>query len=387
MEHSTQAQGQSRSIAHAKLSLELERGSRWADELSGLLNWPEIRDRVERENGMPELLEMLRLFSAGTDSLSHLSSCWQVLGFKNFNQLLRDGYRNFKRTVGSSYFNFLVQTGDEQIAFLEKNLSESERKKCAEAAAAMKDDPTFEWHDQRAYRYFVMLLWTYARKADVNRYLNRLIEPEEGNPLVVPFNGERASQDLANSVLEYYSMTEVVDFDKCKRVLEIGGGYGRDAYVIMGLNPQIQYTMVDIPPALWIAQRYLSSVFPKKKVFSVRDFHSYDEVRDEMERASIVFLLPHQIKMLPAKSFDLTLNISSFGEMQPQQIRTYLEQLENITDGHFYMKQWKVSQNAFDNLSLTEASYPFSPTWQKIYSRTCKVQSAFFESAYRTAKS
>lgn len=381
---SPQGQGQSRSIAHAKLSLELERGSRWADELSGLLNWPEIRDRGERENGMPELLEMLRLFSAGTDSLSHLSSCWQVLGFKNFNQLLRDGYRNFKRTVGSSYFNFLVQTGDEQISFLEKNLSEPERKKCAEAAAAIKDDPTFEWHDQRAYRYFVMLLWTYTRKIDTNRYLNRLIEPEEGNPLVVPFNGERASQDLANSVLEYYSMTEIVDFGKCKRVLEIGGGYGRDAYVIMGLNPHIQYTMVDIPPALWIAQRYLSSVFPKKKIFSVRDFQSYDEVRDEMERASIVFLLPHQIKLLPAKSFDLTLNISSFGEMQPQQIRTYLEQLEIITDGYFYMKQWKVSQNAFDNLSLTEASYPFSPTWKKFYSRTCKVQSAFFESAYRT---
>jgi hypothetical protein len=44
-----------------------------------------------------------------------------------------------------------------------------------------------------------------------------------------------------------------------------------------------------------------------------------------------------------------------------------------------------VSQNAFDKLSLTEKSYPVSAGWQKIYSRTCAVQTAFFESLYRVA--
>lgn len=373
-----------RSIVQAKLRLEVERGARWADELSGLLNWPEIRNAAERDTGMPELMEMVRLFSAGVGATSDPSSCWQVLGFKNFNQLLRDGYSSFKRTVGCSYFNFLVQGGDPQIAFLEAALGKEEKEQCAKAAADLPDDPSFEWHDQRAYRYFVLMLWAYASKVDSKGYLDKLEEPQEGRPLTVPAGRKHASQDLANSVLEYYSMSEGVDFAKCKRVLEIGGGYGRDAFVTMKLNPHIQYTLVDIPPALWIAQRYLSSMFPESRVFHVRDFHSYSEVADEIEAASIVFLLPHQLEMMPDRRFDLSLNISSFGEMQPEQIGVYFESLARVTQGHFFMKQWKVAQNAFDNLALTEDNYPVPRTWKKLYSRQCAVQTAFFEALYRT---
>ncbi len=379
-------QRQPRNMLDTKRSLVVERGAQWADELYGLLNWPEIRERGEQTTGMPELLDMVRLFGTGTGSLNQLSSCWQVLGFKNFNQLLRDGYRNFKRTIGCSYFNFLVQQGDPQIATLESLLGPAESQRCRQQAEALSDDPSFEWHDQKTYRYFVLLLWTYAREMDRQGYLARIKEPVEGNPLIVPAGEQRASQDLANSVLEYYAIAEGVDFGKCRRVLEIGGGYGRDAYVIATLNPHIQYTLVDIPPALWIAQRYAMSVFPDRKIFRVRDFQNYVEVREEMEAAAIVCLLPHQLALLPDAHFDLSLNISSFGEMEVEQINSYFEQLERVTKGHFYMKQWKVSQNAFDHLSLTEENYPVSPQWKKVYSRTCPVQTSFFEALYRTPK-
>src|SRR6266542_3793636 len=301
---------------------------------------------------------MVQLFSAASGPFGQLSRCWEVLAFKNFNQLIRDGYRNFKRTLGFNYFNFLVQGGDPQILYLESKLDPADRERCRQLAASLPDDPDFDWPDQKSYRYFVLMLWTYARAADVMGCLGRLEEPEEGNPLVVMAGNERASQDLANSLLEYYSMREAVDFQKCERVLEIGGGYGRDAYVILGLNPGVQYTLVDVPPALWVAQRYLSSVFRSRPVFRVRGFRSYDEVREEMEQASIVCLLPHQLELLPDRRFDLSTSISSFGEMGPTQIRTYFKALERLTKGHFYMKQWKVSQNAFDRVSLREGDYP-----------------------------
>lgn len=373
-----------RNIVQAKMSLEVERGARWADEIAGLLNWPEIKDPVERSTGMPELMDMIRLFSISSGATSDPSSCWQVLGFKNFNQLLRDGYSSFKRTVACSYFNFLVQDGDPQIAFLEAHLDRAEVERCAREAAALPDDPGFAWQHQVAYRYFVLMLWAYASKMDAKGYLKTIEEPMEGNPLYVPAGRSRATQDLANSVLEYYSMAEAVDFNQCRHVLEIGGGYGRDAFVVMKLNPHIQYTLVDIPPALWIAQRYLSSVFPERKVFHVRDFRHYREVANEMEEASIVFLLPHQLELIPKRRFQLSMNISSFGEMQSEQIEAYFRTLKRVTSGHFYMKQWKVSQNAFDNLALTEESYPVPRDWKTVYSRQCAVQTAFFEVLYRT---
>ncbi len=373
-----------RDLVQAKRSFEIERGAGWADELAGLLHWPEIKNPVERSSGMPELMEMFRLFSAASGATSDPSSCWQVLGFKNLNQLLRDGYANFKRTVGSNYFNFLVQGGDPQIVFLETALGKAERERCARAAKALPDDPDFPFPDQRVYRYFVLMLWSYTRKIDVKGYLDTLKEPVEGNPVTVPAGKHLATQDLANSVLEYYSMAEGVDFAGCKRTLEIGGGYGRDAFVVMKLNPRIQYTLVDIPPALWIAQRYLSSVFPERRVFPVRDFQSYAEVAAEMDRASVVFLLPHQLELMPDRRYDLSMNISSFGEMQQEQIASYFRTLERVTAGHFYMKQWKVAQNDFDNLALTEENYPVGRNWKKIYSRQCAVQTAFFEALYRT---
>lgn len=368
------------------LRLQAERGMQWADEISGLLNWPEIREVAEQRNGMPELLEMMRLFVKGTGPLNRASWCWDVLAFKNFNQLLRDGYRSFKRTIACNYFNFLVQAGDSQIGFLESHLTPEQQAQCQELARNLPDDPGFEWHDQRAYRYFVLLLWTYAKRFDTEHYLDRLQEPLEGNPVTVPHEGALASQDLANSLLEYYSIREHVDFARCDRVLEIGGGYGRDAYVVMMLNPHIQYFLVDIPPAIWIAQRYLSSVFPDRKVFPVREFHSYQDVRKEMEQSSIVCLLPHQLELIPDAHFDLALNISSFGEMRQEQIDAYMQMLERLTRGYFYMKQWKVSRNAFDRTQLTEKDYSVSARWSVLYSRPCAVQTDFFEALYITER-
>ncbi len=355
----------------------------WAlDELSGLLNWPEIQDKQERQFGMRELLEMVQLFLTGSGSLNRISLAWEILNFKHFNQLLRDGYSNFKRTIAFNYFNFLIQKGDGQLVYLESQLDAATCETCRSMAESLPDDAQFDWQDQATYRYFVLLLWHYVKKLDVGEHLPQLQEPEEGNPLVVPFGNERASQDLANSVLEYYSMAECVKFSECKRVLEIGSGYGRDAYVILKLNPGVQYTLVDIPPALFVAQKYLSSVFEERRVFHVRDFEHYENVRDEMEQAAIVCLLPHQLELLPDKHFDLSLNISSFGEMWPEQIKAYFKELERLTNRYFYMKQWKISKNTFDNLTLTEDDYPVSHNWRKIYSRTCRVQTDFFEALH-----
>ena len=83
--------------------------------------------------------------------------------------------------------------------------------------------------------------------------------------------------------------------------------------------------------------------------------------------------------------FDLALNISSFGEMTKDQIDYYFGEVDRVTRGHFYMKQWIQSRNPFDGLVLTENDYPVRPNWQKLFSRTCAIQSDFFESLYRVA--
>ena len=366
----------------------MQQESKWGalslNKLAGVLNWPQVLNDVERTNGFAELVRILRLYSTNSNTLDRSSACWEILNVKNLDQLLAAGYDNFKRTIGLNYFNFLVQKDDPQICALESILKTEECGKCWEIAGSVQDDPSFPCPDQRTYRYFVLLLWIYLQQVDKKGYAGILKEPLDGNPLWVHFGDRQITQDLANSILEYYSMSECVQFENISRVLEIGGGYGRNAYVVLALNPNVKMTMVDIPPALFLTQRYLSSVFRGRRVFYVREFASYDEVKDEMEKASIVLLMPHQLKLLPDAYFDVSYNISSFGEMGRDQIAQYFEQLERLTSLFFYTKQWQISNNVFDGVLLKEEDYPFGKNWTKVYSRSCPVQSDFFEALYQT---
>ena len=93
---------------------------------------------------------------------------------------------------------------------------------------------------------------------------------------------------------------------------ELGAGYGRLGYVVLEALPESKYTILDIPPALYLSQRYLTAFFPERPAFRFRPFRSYEAIAEEFEAASLRFLAPHQLELLPAKSFDYFVNISSF---------------------------------------------------------------------------
>jgi hypothetical protein len=90
---------------------------------------------------------------------------------------------------------------------------------------------------------------------------------------------------------------------------------------------------------------------------------------------------------MPKHSFDLSMNISSFGEMDAKQVKWYFKQLERVTGGHFYFKQWHTSNNIFDGVVFEQGDYPYPKTWTQLYSRPCSVQREFFEAMYKASKS
>jgi len=165
-------------------------------------------------------------------------------------------------------------------------------------------------------------------------------------------------------------------------VVELGAGYGRTAYVICKLVPGVRYVVVDIPPALYVSERYLSSQFGDRKIFRYRRFQDYAEVRTEMEAADLVFLLPSQLELLPAGSCDLFVNISSLHEMKPQSIAYYFAEVERLTRRWFFFKQWKSWTNPEDHLVIAEGDYPVNPRWRRIFWRESPVQTRFFEALF-----
>jgi len=150
----------------------------------------------------------------------------------------------------------------------------------------------------------------------------------------------------------------------------------------LSLNPNLSYFFVDVPPSIFVAQKYIAKLFPDRTVFAVQNFSSFEEVKEEMEKASLVFLLPHQLKMVPEGHFDLTISISNLGEMTKLQISEYTQLIGRKTNGYVYNKQWNASINPFDGQVIESGEYPVLDGWREVYRRNCETNPEFFESLH-----
>lgn len=323
------------------------------------------------------------------------SSFWQEFNDCNLRQLDEAGFERFKRTINQNYFGW-VPNGirDDQLRALLRGWVR--RPTSAVLSARLCDVSTLEAglgrtnpfkhrSGRRIHSLFLALLWETVRSGDHRAILNRLEEPELGDPVVADYQGRSISQDLCNSVHELYSMVDALPGAAPPRtgMLELGSGYGRVAWVFLQEFPQVRYVLCDIPPALAVAQRYLTTLFPDRRIFRFRHFDSHDEVAEELAQAQIAFLTPNQLEILEPLGVGLFVNISSLHEMRPEQIEYYLGQVDRHCAGSFYTKQWKRSVNRADGLVINREDYPIPAAWEMIYSRNHPIQTAFFEALYR----
>ena len=123
--------------------------------------------------------------------------------------------------------------------------------------------------------------------------------------------------------------------------------------------PDIEYTILDIPPALAISQNYLESVFGSDAI------SPYSDSPQLQDRGRIKFLLPRQLDSIPSGYFDLILNVSSFDEMSPNQVKIYFDFIERINPGWLYLKGYGKSQKPGFRLGVNE--FPYRPNWREVY--------------------
>lgn len=312
---------------------------------------------------------------------------WQRLTKLHLNQLKVQGLGSFKRTVNLKYFNWgipailvhqtrhffkLISNGNSD--FLKSTLYG----KCDLKKSGRLSNRIFNF----LYSRYVASLYEYVKTEDYLDIFSQLDEPLYGKPLLVRYKGKCLSQDLCNSISEFYSIYNAINFGNVKSIAEIGAGYGRNAYIFLRLSPKIKYFIIDLPPSLFIAQDYFRKIMPSVKRFYFRNFKSFLEVEKEIKFANLIFLMPHQIELLPRKMFDLMINISSLHEMEIEQINNYLHQIGRLCKGYFYSKQWKraiVGDNNFINLE----KYVIPRKWKKVFFRTSSIQRLFFEALYK----
>ena len=342
----------------------------------------------QRDDVLAQMLKAMK-------SASHLympSVFWEQLLEQHVDELEHDGFENFKRTLNMKYFNWSI------LGIVRHQLAPV-LTRWARQPTLSPFGAQFEGYESRKgsraksfnpasaaiYKIYVAMLADMVEQTDKLGLLDKLSEPDVGNPFVITHKGRRVSQDLCNSIHEFYSSTSASDRNKPGfRIAELGAGYGRLGQVYLSALPNASYTVIDIPPALYVSQRYLSEVFPQEKIFKFREFSSFAEVKKEYESSRVRFLAAHQIELLPKDQFDLFSNISSLHEMTKEQIENYLKHIDRLTRGTFYSKQWLVSRAKVNGFTLKQTEYPIPSTWSEIYHRQHPIQRMFFEALYRT---
>lgn len=327
-------------------------------------------------------------------SIYRPSKYWIELNLANVNQLFHHGYENFKKTIALNYFTFVRITPlDPQIIFLIKNTSSINLKNLMlQAIRGEKHNffSQFNYIQSILYNFLTYASYQYAcsliRDA---RYLN-LMEPSLGGPpKILDDSGKLISQDLSNSLLEVYSIEKATKNFFFKSgglsVLELGAGYGRNAYVINSLMKIKKYIIVDIPPALWVSQKYLSVLFPNLKVFKYQEIKDYKAVETEFNSSNLIFITPTQLEKLKPSSVDLIVTISSLHEMRLDQIKNYFKHFDRLLKikGYFYFKQWYTAKVLFEDIVILKKDYPIPKNWDVIFDRPAKIHPKLFEGLYK----
>jgi len=157
-----------------------------------------------------------------------------------------------------------------------------------------------------------------------------------GNPEdAFQVNGKLYTTSLLYYYIMYAYCSNFVNFDSINTLMEIGSGSGKQIEVIKKLHPQINFFVFDIPPQLYVCERYLSTLFPDSVV-------SYKETRKmkkiPTENNGKIFIFGNwKIEEIENFNYDLFWNSASFQEMEPNIVLNYLNFVNRQTKKYAFL--------------------------------------------------
>lgn len=338
-------------------------------------------------------IRMLIEASDSTHQVGGEGIFWEVLSGKHVSLVREFGFQNFKRTINFEYSQWGVTSlRDRKLTHLARGLWGKCRFPWGGFLTRIgHNDTGIRWPDAihaqtgaaveqagfggrlrlRAYAFYCGILWQYAQREDKLGCLE-VPEPLLGNPLPILYRGRLISQDLALSSLGLNLMASQLPMGRIRRVLEIGAGYGRLAFLFRKIFPEIEYSILDIPPALAISRNYLEGVFGSDAVspYLVRGaWHP--------QGGQINFLLPQVIDQVPDGYFDLVINVSSFDEMRPEVVEDYFRSIARVGSGWMYLQGYKQSRAPGRRIGLND--FPYGNDWTEVFGRQDPVEPRFSE--------
>lgn len=322
---------------------------------------------------------------------------WNAIATKHERMLDAFGIGSFKRTVAHNYQNWLICSAEDSQWQNLRVLWQRERfaEPVLNTIEAV-DDAGFIWEIENptyalsapasmaVYKMATGILWELALARDAFGFLAGFEESVIGNPIRLRRNGVLISQDAAHSARELNTLFSVAKLSKSGQLTfaELGAGQGRLAEMI-GRTTDHRYYIFDIAPTLAVSQWYIQQLFPEEKIFTFRDFNSWDQIESELSASRFAFFTPNQIKLMPSQSVDVFINICSLMEMQKQQIDYFLERIAEVTKCAFVSKQWYEWINPNDHMHVTKDDFQLKRGFDLLYEQPDEVYKELFFQIWR----
>lgn len=245
--------------------------------------------------GAIELTDDLSLLDAMLDTTtssplkSTLSAMWQRFCDKNTRYIKEHGLAHSRRDIDSPLYSF---TGND----------------CVYPVLPEDDADIFE------FCQFVGKQSRYAK--DITGFSMALCG-DPGHAFAI--NGMNYNFWSLNYYLRYAYVARFLNFDTISVVVELGSGAGRQVEILKKLHPHLTFLLFDVPPQLYVAERYLSTVFPSDCV----SFRTATTV-PRFEPGRIYFFGAWEFPRIANLQVDLVWNAASLQEMPSSTVTSYL---------------------------------------------------------------
>ena len=157
-----------------------------------------------------------------------------------------------------------------------------------------------------------------------------------GNPEdTFSVDGKYYTPSLLSYYCQYAYCCKYADFNSVDTIMEIGCGAGRQTEVIKKFHPDICFYVFDIPPPLYVCERYLSTLFPDS-VVSYRQTRTMTSV-PKQSRGKIFIFGNWKLSELTNLDYDLFWNSASFQELEPSVVLNYLKYVNEQTNKYVFL--------------------------------------------------
>ena len=141
-------------------------------------------------------------------------------------------------------------------------------------------------------------------------------------------------QDKLQSAIELEYLKNNLEFENLEFIVEIGAGYGRIPECLINKKVKKTYIIIDIPPALFLSQKYLSHKFSNHKILKYNTKLNNEILKENLRSFDLIFLSLHQMtflkKILPVEK-TISICINALQEFPKDTIFEIFKQLKEIS--------------------------------------------------------